>query len=160
MTNLQFYNGNHIADFRCWCLAQRPSFSSVFAFLSFPGCFARTSPEPLERFIPALTKEDEGVGDIPSDAPPRSPACCDRGLGLPRLPMLPRLPGMPLVRLIPILIPRPSTVMVDGVGRVAPRLSVDLAKIRPLRGGPPPLQPDRDDPPESAEPSEVTDCLL
>ena len=78
---------------------------------------------------------------------------------MPRLPMLPRLPGMPLVRLMPILIPSPSTVMVDGVGRVAPRLSVDLAKTRPLRG-PPPLQPDRDDPPESAEPNEVTDCLL
>ena len=74
--------------------------------------------------------------------------------------MLPRLPGMPLVRLMPILIPSPSTVMVDGVGRVTPRLSVDLAKTRPLRG-PPPLQPDRDDdPPESAEPNEVTDCLL
>ena len=54
---------------------QSPSFSSVFAFLSLPGCFARISPEePLERFIPALTKKEELAGDIPmSDAPPRSP---------------------------------------------------------------------------------------
>ena len=73
--------------------------------------------------------------------------------------MLPRLPGMPLVRLMPRFIPTPPTVMVDGVGRDEPRLSVDLAKTRPLRG-PPLLQPDRDDPPESAEPNEVTDCLL
>ena len=54
--------------------AQRPSFSSFFAFLSLPGCFVRISPEPLERFIPALTGGGEVAADIPmSDAPPLSP---------------------------------------------------------------------------------------
>ena len=116
----------------------------VFAFLSLLGSFVKTSPEPLGRFTPAL-------GAKMSDSPPVSRPQCARGLGLLRLPRLPRLPGMPLVRLMPRPNPNPPTVMVDGVGREAPRLSVDLARTSPLLGP---------DPPESVEPNEVTDCLL